>query len=358
MRSLKPLFIGSAIVALVAWAGLSQSQVIPQPGPPVPIGGAYNTSPPTLTNGQAGWVQVDSLGRILVNVASGGGTGGTSSTFGAAFPGTGTAVGFSDGTNMVAGLVDGSGNIKINCATGCGSGTFNNNADNVATSSTNGQAAAWNYVWDGSAWDRLYGDSTNGAFVNVKTAVLPTGASSAANQATEIASLATIATNTGAAIPAGSALIGKVGIDQTTPGTTNGVQVNAALPAGTNTVGTVGQLPYPIGAIPITASATGTTGATTATLAGTSGKTTYICWSSVRANATAAATVTNTITGVVTGTLSAIMWVAPAASGLGIDEMIYNPCVPASATNTGIAIVSGAPGTGGNVSVKGGGYQL
>jgi len=39
------------------------------------------------------------------------------------------------------------------------------------------------------------------------------------------------------AIPAGTNLIGKVGIDQTTPGTTNGVQVNAALPAGTNVIG-------------------------------------------------------------------------------------------------------------------------
>lgn len=39
------------------------------------------------------------------------------------------------------------------------------------------------------------------------------------------------------AIPAGANLIGKVGFDQTTPGTTNGVQVNAALPAGTNTIG-------------------------------------------------------------------------------------------------------------------------
>lgn len=39
---------------------------------------------------------------------------------------------------------------------------------------------------------------------------------------------------------AGSALAGKVGIDQTTPGTTNGVQVNAALPAGANAIGNVG----------------------------------------------------------------------------------------------------------------------
>lgn len=43
-----------------------------------------------------------------------------------------------------------------------------------------------------------------------------------------------------AAVPAGSNIIGKVGIDQTTPGTTNGVQVNAALPMGTNSIGNIG----------------------------------------------------------------------------------------------------------------------
>lgn len=42
-----------------------------------------------------------------------------------------------------------------------------------------------------------------------------------------------------AATPAGTALIGKVGIDQTTPGTTNGVQINAAIPAGSNVIGHV-----------------------------------------------------------------------------------------------------------------------
>lgn len=49
------------------------------------------------------------------------------------------------------------------------------------------------------------------------------------------------------ALVAGSALIGKVGIDQTTPGTTNKVSIgtdgtvalNAALPTGTNTIGAV-----------------------------------------------------------------------------------------------------------------------
>jgi hypothetical protein len=43
---------------------------------------------------------VDGSGFLKVNVAAGGGAGGTSSTFGAAIPGTGTAAGMSDGTNM------------------------------------------------------------------------------------------------------------------------------------------------------------------------------------------------------------------------------------------------------------------
>lgn len=137
--------------------------------------------------------------------------------------------------------------------------------------------------------------------------------------------------------------------------------VNSPIPtqAASMVIGGVGQVSqYPTGAVPITASATGTTAATTATLAGTGSKTTYICTSSVRANATAATTVTDTITGVITGTMSSELWVAPAASGLGVDEQVFSPCVPASGTNTGIAVVSGAPGTGGLVSVHATGYQL
>ena len=44
----------------------------------------------------------------------------------------------------------------------------------------------------------------------------------------------------GVGLNAGSNIVGKVGIDQTTPGTTNGVQVNAALPAGSNIIGKTG----------------------------------------------------------------------------------------------------------------------
>jgi hypothetical protein len=64
------------------------------------------------------------------------------------------------------------------------------------------------------------------------------------------------------------------------------------------------------------------------------------------------------VTGVITATMNFTQWTAPNASGLGVTEMVFTPCVPSSATNTAIAVVSGAPGTGGVVSVSAWGYQL
>lgn len=78
--------------------------------------------------------------------------------------------------------------------------------------------------------------------VSLASQPLPTGAAtettlSALN--TKVTAVNTGAVTISTALPAGSAIIGKVGIDQTTPGTTNGVQVNAALPAGSNIIGNV-----------------------------------------------------------------------------------------------------------------------
>ena len=78
-------------------------------------------------------------------------------------------------------------------------------------------------------------DST-GATQTVNTLPAPGSAASAASLPVVIASDQGSVSVTNAA---GSAIIGKVGIDQTTPGTTNGVQVNAALPAGSNIIGNV-----------------------------------------------------------------------------------------------------------------------
>lgn len=66
MSPLKLFLAGIAALAVGVYAGLSVSQVVPQPGPPMPTACAYNTTPPTLTNGQAGWVQCDSTGHVVV----------------------------------------------------------------------------------------------------------------------------------------------------------------------------------------------------------------------------------------------------------------------------------------------------
>lgn len=101
--------------------------------------------------------------------------------------------------------------VDVKSCTGCGgSGTTSNASSGVATSSTNSPVVSYNYGFNGTTWDQLQVDGSK----NLKI-TLPT------------------------ALPAGTNLLGKVGIDQTTPGTTNGVQVNAALPAGTNNIGTV-----------------------------------------------------------------------------------------------------------------------
>lgn len=116
---------------------------------------------------------------------------------------------------------------------------------------------------------------------------------------------------------------------------------------------------FPSNSIPMTASATGTTAATAATLPAVAGKTTYLCGFSIRANATAAATGNGTVTGTVSGTLNFTQWTAPLASGLGITEPSIGPaCIPASAANTAIVVTSAAPGAGGVVSVTAWGYQL
>ena len=106
------------------------------------------------------------------------------------------------------------------------------------------------------AIDQTTPGTTNGVQVN---AALPTGTNSIGNIATVAAvtaitnalptganSIGSVGLNAGVNTigsvinAAGSALIGKVGIDQTTPGTTNGVQVVAALPTGANTIGNIG----------------------------------------------------------------------------------------------------------------------
>lgn len=247
------LVIPSAIllVGLSLWAG---AQVVPSPGPPTGIACAYNTTPPTLTNGQAGWVQCDNAGSVIV---SGGGGGSLSAKATAAAP------------TYVEGSTD-------------------------------------PLSMDLSGYERVLDKNS-------------------------AASLAAILSP---------------------------IPDCAATPC-TNKIGNVYQMSqYPVTAVPYTASATGTTAATAATLTGAASVTTYVCGFSIRANATAAATANSTLAGTISGTLNFTQWTAPLASGIGITEMIFSPCVPASAANTSIVLTSAAPGAGGVVSVSLWGYKL
>jgi hypothetical protein len=158
----------------------------------------------------------------------------------------------------------------------------------------------------------------------------------AANAATVVGQLKQITSNTGSPIPAGASIIGKVGIDQTTPGTTNGVQVNAALPTGTNTIGSVKQtdgtnvvITDPCRGVaksytPINISASGSIRIIT----GTAAKKTYICHIHLVTNALnnvamTEGTGTNCGTGtagVIGGTTAASGWNFAANSGIALGN--------------------------------------
>ncbi|HUA56958.1 MAG TPA: hypothetical protein VMB81_32540 [Candidatus Sulfotelmatobacter sp.] len=194
----------------------------------------------------------------------------------AAPPVIGTTVAIVDATNPQApnqAGVDASGNLKVNCTTGCsaGSGTGANNSDGVAAVSTGlGSSVSYGYLWNGATWDRQPGSAGNGTTVNLAkvggTALalgqttmagsLPVAlASNQSNLPTNTAQVnaTTVLTGAGAtgtgsqrmtvaqdgttvagssSLPAGTNIVGKAGIDQTTPGTTNGVAIAPSANAG------------------------------------------------------------------------------------------------------------------------------
>jgi hypothetical protein len=135
------------------------------------------------------------------------------------------------GSSTTANTVGGSG---LPTGTGGGGGSGGGGAVTLASGAVaSGAYSAGSYAAGAvvagaflDGWDATQGAKADAAWVSGSGSV--------------IALLKNIATGVGSAIPAGTAIIGKVGIDQTTPGTTNGVQVNAALPAGTNLLGKTG----------------------------------------------------------------------------------------------------------------------
>jgi hypothetical protein len=114
---------------------------------------------------------------------------------------------------------------------------------------------------------------------------------------------------------------------------------------------------YPAGAVPITATATGTTGATNATLAGAAAKFTYICGYQISVNASGSTFGTGAITAIVTGNFGFNVAV-PAAPAVNVVSQTFTPCIPTATTNSAIVIGSPAAGAGGSNMVYAWGYQL
>lgn len=135
------------------------------------------------------------------------------------------------------------------------------------------------------------------------------------------------------------------------------VDINGNLcTTGNSTGAAVGNAGFVSNATPVQASTTGTIAATTATLPASATQFTYICGFSINSTATAAAAGNATITGVKSGTLNYEMGTGTAPAVV-VTTQSYAPCLPSSAINTSIAVVSAAPGTGGVISVTAWGFQ-
>lgn len=113
MRLLATLFVllWSAAFAQAAGTATPVAIVVSSCGAAGIFGPPGNSAPLT----------VDTAGN-LCGSGGGGGGGGTSSSFGATFPTTGTAVGMSDGTNMVPFTTTDGTSLDVNCVTGCSGG--------------------------------------------------------------------------------------------------------------------------------------------------------------------------------------------------------------------------------------------
>ncbi len=104
-------------VNIVAGSSSGTQYTDAQAAPTHPIGDAIEF------NNAGTWTTVSNSNGLPVNVVAGGA--GTSSSYGAAFPATGTAIGATDGTNMQSLKVDGSKNLLTSVNTALPAGSNN-----------------------------------------------------------------------------------------------------------------------------------------------------------------------------------------------------------------------------------------
>lgn len=108
----------------------------------------------------------------------------------------------------------------------------------------------------------------------------------------------------------------------------------------------------PAGATIINGNATGSTSAVVGTLAGAAGKTTYICGFNVSAVGGTAA-----VNPVIAGLSTSQTYAMASATAPVMVSQSFNPCLPASATNTDITITTSAAAGASAVNVNSWGYR-
>lgn len=110
-----------ALLASTLCVASAGAQVIPPGTNPIPVGGAYNSSPPTCVAGSGCWFQTDVNGNLKVAFA---------------------------------------GSITI-------AGATSNSSSGVATSATNVPTVSYNYGFNGTTWDQLQVDSNKNLLASV-----------------------------------------------------------------------------------------------------------------------------------------------------------------------------------------------
>jgi hypothetical protein len=106
----------------------------------------------------------------------------------------------------------------------------------------------------------------------------------------------------------------------------------------------------------ITGNAAGSTGAVVGTLAGTAGKTTYICGFNVSAVGGTATVGPITVAGLI-GSSQVYQIPVNSTAGAVLVTQTFAPCIAASAANTAITVTTTANGTATAVDVNSWGFQ-
>jgi hypothetical protein len=213
-----PLFLAALLFAAPVFAG---------PTTPAQVnGGVYNATPPTLSDKQSGVFQLDANGNLKANIAGGSITASTSAKATAAAPS------YVEGSTDVLSM-DLAGNLRVINPLPTGAATAANQATEITALGTLNTTLGSPFQDGGTIGNTSFA-ATQGTSPWVVSGTATVSGTVAATQSGtwDIGTLTGI-TN---ALPAGTNLLGKVGIDQTTPGTTNGVVNNA----GENHIGEVG----------------------------------------------------------------------------------------------------------------------